>query len=66
MMEVEVRAGDIDGAILLLKRKVSADGDLKRFTDREKGKTRTRSDKRKKKELASLNRLRKKERRWAR
>ncbi len=62
-MQVEVRLGDVDGAILILRRKVLADGDLKRFSDREKGKTRTRSDKRRRKELAALNRLRKREKR---
>lgn len=68
-MQVEVRGSDIDGAIRILAEKVRRDGDLKRVSDRASGKTRTRADKRKRKELASLNRLRKKEskeRRWAR
>lgn len=60
-MEIIVRNNDIDFALRLLREKTGKDGDLKRFTDREKGKTHSRSDKRKLKEHASLNRFKRRE-----
>jgi ribosomal protein S21 len=56
-----VRDGNIDQAISRLKQQVAKDGDLRRLNDRLRGRTHSKSDKRKLKKKAADNRRRKRE-----